>query len=318
MTVLVTGAAGLIGRFVVKELAESGEDVVSADITRPAAIRKRETYERVDIGDPMAWTQLISQYKPDRIIHLSALITHLSHARPLEALRVNVMGTGYMLEAARLLGMPRIVYASSVLVYGAPSVYEESMVDEDSLPAPNTIYGSTKLMNEAIAAHYRKAYGMRITGLRPIMAYGPKRYEGVLANLNCAIRDAVMGRPVHWSRAFAPDVVHSPLHVVDMARAFVRAATGSFLPSPVYNVGGAENLSEDDMLRIILEAVPQHGPVIHEPDSKMLVSFMRADVSRFHRDANFVPQLTMSDAVAWSNKYYNDPDFRHNVTGGAD
>lgn len=315
MTVLVTGGAGLIGRFAVKELTDAGEQVVSADIVAPAAIRKNETFEKVNIGDPMTWTRLLSQYRPSSVIHLGAMITHAAHAQPLDALQVNVMGTGYLFEAARLINQPRIAYASSIMVYGPPSAYKDKVVDESAPVAPNTIYGATKAMDEAIAAHYRSTAGIEATGLRPTVTFGPNRYTGVLGSICRGIRDAVTGQPVIWTRSFGKGVVHNPIHASDMARAFIRAATGSYLPSPVYNMGGVETLSEDEILKIILEAAPQHGPVSHTADSPNLVSYMPADFSRFHRDANFTPVLSFHDSVKWSERYYNDPEFRAQVVG---
>lgn len=318
MTILVTGGAGLIGRFVVKELVEAGHDVVSADLVPPAALRPRETFERVDIGDAMTWTRLLTQHRPDAVIHLGAMITHTAHQAPVAACQVNVMGTAYLFEAARLLHRPRIVYASTIMVYGPPSAYQEPIVTEDAPLAPNTIYGATKAMDEAIAAHYRAVHGIEATGLRPTVTYGPKRYEGALGSINRGIRDAVLGRPVVWSQSFGRDVVHNPIHASDIARAFVRAAVGSYLPSPVYNMGGVETLSEDDILRIILEAAPQHGPLSHGPASPTPVSYMRADFSRFHRDANFAPTLSFHDAVKWAEQYYTDADFRASILGAPD
>jgi UDP-glucose 4-epimerase len=127
------------------------------------------------------------------------MIAHGSHHDPIEALRVNVMGTGYLFEAAaRLINQPRIVYATSVGVYGAPKLYA-NIVDEDSPVAPGMIYGATKAMNEGTAAHYLRAYGLPSTGLRPTMAYGPGRYVGALGEINLAIKNAVLGEAVTWN-----------------------------------------------------------------------------------------------------------------------
>ena len=183
MTVLVTGAAGPIGRFVVKELVEAGEHVVSVDRLAPAKLRQNEIYEKTDVGDSLHWFRLFETHKPTSVVHLGAMIAHSSHHDPIETLRVNVMGTGYLFETARLINQPRIVYATSVGVYGAPKLYAD-LVDEDSPVAPGMIYGATRAMNEATAAHYLRAYGLTSIGLRPTMAYGPGRYVGALGEIN--------------------------------------------------------------------------------------------------------------------------------------
>lgn len=315
MPVLVTGAAGLIGRFVVRELILRGERVVSVDVTPPATIRDSETFERADIGDALTWMRLLRAHEPKAVIHLGAMITHNSHHNPIEALRVNVMGTGFLFEAARLTHQPRLVYASSVGVYGPPELYPE-VVTEDSPVMPGMIYGATKAMNEATAAHYLRAYGMRSVGLRPTFAYGPGRYVGALGQINLAMRNAVTGRPVHWHQVWTDDCVHNPLHVTDIARFFTHAAIGPELPRQIYNVGGTETLSEAEIYDIILREAPGHGPFEKAAvPVEYLVAYKQADCSRFLNDSGIVPELSFADAMHWTRRYYTDPAFRTEIDG---
>lgn len=315
MAVLVTGASGLIGRFVVRELILSGEQVVSVDIAPPKTVRAGETFERADIGDALTWMRLLKTHAPTALIHLGAMITHNSHHNPIEALRVNVMGTGYMFEAARLSHQPRIVYATSVGVYGPPSLYP-GIVNEDSPVMPGMIYGATKAMNEATAAHYLRAYGMRSCGLRPTFAYGPGRYAGALGQINMAMRNAVTGQPVTWHQVWTDDCVHNPIHVTDIARFFVRAARGPELPRQIYNVGNTETLSEKEIYDIILREAPGHGPFTKAPvPVEYLVAYKQADCSRFLADSGIRPELTFKDAMAWTHRYYNDAAFRAEIDG---
>jgi UDP-glucuronate 4-epimerase len=315
MTVLVTGAAGLIGRFVVKELVEAGEHVVSVDRLAPAKLRQNEIYEKTDVGDSLHWFRLFETHKPTSVVHLGAMIAHSSHHDPIEALRVNVMGTGYLFETARLINQPRIVYATSVGVYGAPKLYAD-LVDEDSPVAPGMIYGATKAMNEATAAHYLRAYGLPSIGLRPTMAYGPGRYVGALGEINRAIKNAVLGEPVTWNQVWTADCVHNPIHVTDIARVFAQAAIGPALPSPIYNVGGEETLTEEEIINTVLKAAPQHGPFAKAPAPvEYLVSYKQLDCGKLFREAGFKPKLNLRDAVKWSEKYYTDATFRAQVDG---
>jgi nucleoside-diphosphate-sugar epimerase len=73
MTVLVTGAAGLIGRFVVKELVEAGEHVVSVDRLAPAKLRQNEIYEKADVGGSLHWFRLFETHKPTSVVRTAAI-----------------------------------------------------------------------------------------------------------------------------------------------------------------------------------------------------------------------------------------------------
>lgn len=307
MTIVVTGASGLVGRFAVRALNAQGHAVVGIDIVEPSGMPSAGVFERTDLARPEAWFDLLARHRPAAVIHLGALTTQASERDPIGALRTNVMSCGYLFEAARVLGSPRIIYASTVGVYAAPSCYGEP-AHEGALIGPGTLYAATKAMSEALAAHYSSRHGVASTGLRLTVAYGPGRYSGGIGQINRAIRSAIMAEPFEWRRHFASDCVHNPIHVTDVGTAFVRAATGPLLPRSVYNLGGRETLTEAEMMEIIRQEAERPEQFAQMPDSgDLLVTYAPVDCSAFHRDADLGPAISLREAISWTRRYYADP-----------
>src|SRR5260221_2717040 len=174
MHVLVTGGAGFIGAHAARALLARGHRVTVVD---DLSHGKREgvpdgaVLHVVDVRSPEV-AALLRQLAPDAILHLAAQMdVRRSMADPLFDASVNVLGTVNMLEAARVAGVKRFVFASS-----GGAVYGE----QDYLPAredhprrPASAYGASKLCGEEYLAYYQRAYGLRALAMRYANVYGP-------------------------------------------------------------------------------------------------------------------------------------------------
>jgi len=147
------------------------------------------------------------------------------------------MGLANLPEAARAHGLERIVYASSVALFGPGTMYREP-VTEDAPYFSTNLYGATKAMNEATARHYAKLYAIDALGLRPHFSFGPGRYDGAAGQFSSLIKACSAGSVSRWNRVFKPGTLLAPLHADDMAGAFVHALYCPRLPDSIYNVGG--------------------------------------------------------------------------------
>src|SRR4051812_26354771 len=132
MAILVTGAAGYIGRFLVNELIAQGQEVVAVDLNEPPkglppVLPTGVALQRGDVTDKAAMVALVQQQPLTAVIHLAGLVTMACEQNPDAAMRVNLGGTHNLLEAARLAGVPTFVFASTISVYG-PNV-EQPMVE---------------------------------------------------------------------------------------------------------------------------------------------------------------------------------------------
>jgi len=167
MHVLIFGAAGMIGRKLTQHLAQRGRlgnreiaslglvDVVSAE--RPAQFGGEVTVSTLDIADPGAAERSIAA-RPDVIFHLAAIVSGEAEDDFEKGYRINLDGTRHILEVVRREAMkspyrPRLVFASSIAVFGAP--FPDAIGDE-FFTTPLTSYGTQKAMSELLISDYTR------------------------------------------------------------------------------------------------------------------------------------------------------------------
>ena len=253
MTVLVLGGAGFIGPRVIRKLVERGEQVYATDINplphipgvEPDAIRSA----RVDITDFEQVTRAIVDSEPDRIINLAYLLGG-GEGNPHHQMRLNILGMDNSFEAARLLGINRVVYASSVAVSGQQSNFGERLANEDDAVHGTSQYAVHKIFNEFQAKMFNDNYGMAITGIRPANVTGPDKVRGSVDHVRCVTLPA-RGETVSFPYQ---EMMRLPIHVEDIAEAFVRVSLVDRSEHAVYNSGGTAISLGDlaDMVRAFL------------------------------------------------------------------
>jgi UDP-glucose 4-epimerase len=193
MHVLVTGGAGFIGSHTVDALLAAGETVSVLD---DFSSGKRDNLPahsslRIVEGDVRdAATVKRAMEGVTHVLHLAAQVfVPSSIERPVHSASINVTGYLNVLDAARMGGAQRFVYASSAAVYGIP---EQLPVDETSRVMPLSPYGLEKAINDHYAALFLELYGTSTLGLRYFNVYGPRQdprsaYSGVISKFaDCA------------------------------------------------------------------------------------------------------------------------------------
>jgi nucleoside-diphosphate-sugar epimerase len=181
--------------------------------------------------------------------------------------------------------------------------YSHAVTEDDPI-LPTTVYGATKAMNEVSAAHYGKVYGLRTVGLRPHFSFGPGRYDGAAGQFASMIKACATGHPTEWRRVFTKGAVLAPIHARDMAAAFAHAVSGPELPRAVYNVGGREALTEDQMVDVVVKLTDNHGMKDVSAGDAYGLDFAEVDCSAFPRDSGFQQQYDFEGAVRASISAY--------------
>lgn len=164
MDILILGAAGMVGRKLAEALLDTGRlgegeiarltlfDVVPSDLQSRGAVAVETSAG--DIADPATVQALVAQ-RPDVIFHLAAIVSGEAEADFDKGYRINLDGTRLLFEAIRAQPdyRPRVVYTSSIAVFGAP--FAEPITD-DFVPAPMTSYGTQKLIGELLLNDYTR------------------------------------------------------------------------------------------------------------------------------------------------------------------
>jgi nucleoside-diphosphate-sugar epimerase len=272
---LLTGGSGLIGWDVLVSLKRRGWTVTSMDIRESSAVS--ELADRSVVGDFCDLT-VADLFGYDAVIHLAAMLEpagSLAASGTVESpemilqradrmIAVNVVGNQRLFSAACEAGVPAVVYASTIGVYGAPSVHAhlgDAEVPSTGPFAPFALYSYTKVMDEGLAHFYARSFGTRFIGLRPTFAYGIGRLTGMAGMFAQWIVDAAAQRRALLDSPFGIDSRFQTFYVKDMADAFVDAADvaidGSGFPdgrrSLTLNTPTEEYLSIGEMLPIIQE-----------------------------------------------------------------
>jgi nucleoside-diphosphate-sugar epimerase len=240
-TYFITGAQGCIGSWIVKALVGRGDTAVvfdrSDDSRRLSAIMDSEQLEKVrfmigDITDGAAVLSALNESEAKRVIHLAGLQVPTCKVDPVAGAVVNVIGTLNVFEAAKPLGIKRVVYASSAAVYGMND--EDVALDETAECSPTTHYGVFKRANEGNARVYFLDHGIDSVGLRPLTVYGVNRDTGLTSDPTKAMKSAVLGRPFHIRFGGATDFQY----VADTAAAFIACADDMLEGAHVFNLHG--------------------------------------------------------------------------------
>jgi UDP-glucose 4-epimerase len=275
MRVAVTGGSGFIGAHVVERLLDAGHEVRALDLATGGG-DTRADHRVVDVLDLDALVAALDGC--EAVFHIAGMSNvDLAFADPVGTVRLNVEGTGNVLEAARRGGLRRVLFASTVWVYGAvpenaaaagadgrgPAEDAGDGLSEDAvieLGRAGHVYTSTKLAAELLLHSYRETYGLPFTILRYGIPYGPgMRDELVLARF---VARALAGEPLTVAgdgRQFRRYV-----YVRDLAEAHVRALTEPSAENATIALEGAERVSVLDMAEAVRAHFPgiriEHGP----------------------------------------------------------
>ena len=228
--VLVTGARGFIGAWVVKTLLADGREVVALD-PDPDRTRLSQVLEddedgslievAGDIVDLSALKQTLIDHRIGAVIHLAALQVPACAADPSRGALVNVVGTTNVLIAARDAGIETpVVFASSVAALGSNG------------GPPSTMYGVFKRANEGTAARMWQDEGVPSIGIRPHTVYGVGRDQGLTSAPTKAMLHAAAGLPYHIAFGGSLQMQHGQ----DIAGVLVAAADSTYQGATVLNL----------------------------------------------------------------------------------
>jgi GDP-4-dehydro-6-deoxy-D-mannose reductase len=293
---LVTGAKGFVGTWLTAYLRDRGDEVIGID-------------HEVNVTDATAVRQSVTDASPDAVYHLAALANvGESWGDPGEVLRVNALGTLYVLEAARACTpAPRVLLTSSAEVYGAV-VEDQLPLTETTALAPVTPYAASKVAAEYLGVQAHLAHGLPVVRVRPFNHVGPGQAPGfVVAALAARIAEARQAgvTSIAVGNLGARRDLTDVRDVIRAYRLLVERGT----PGEVYNVCSGRDVAisevADRLLRLAgadLELVPD--PSLMRPVD---VPVVRGDPRKLHDATGWTPEFdldtTLHDVLdQWTDK----------------
>jgi len=265
--ILVTGGAGFIGSNLVDALVAQTRDeiVVLDDLSSGSrtnlaqhADRDRVRIVEADIRDEARVRDVMR--KVDLVYHLAVQCIRVSLGDQHLVHSVNATGTLNLLIAAREAGVSRFVYCSSSEVYGTA---RRAPMDEEHPLLPTTPYGASKLAGEAYARSFHLTYGLPVVVVRPFNTYGAREhFEGAYGEVipKFAVR-ALNGAPLvvfgdgEQTRDFT--------EVQDTVRGLMLAAASDAAVGDVVNIARGDEVSINEIARLVLEAIGVEGTIEH-------------------------------------------------------
>lgn len=307
---LITGGSGFIGVYLLKKLAEQGEEVINYDLLPPTVELQKylgSQKEKVIFvkGNILDWPTLLSvvgERKVQRIVHMAALFDPLESNRiPYLTHQVNIGGTLNVLEAARICRLQRVVFASSIGVY--PEKSYEPMDEKHPVIIPGTAhgshYGASKAAGEILGLAYWKNNGVSFVALRfsGVFGYG-MRYPMFIKNM---IENALENRPTEFKTG--GELRRDYTYVKDCVNAIICAldAEDKKLAQRVYLTASGEIFSGGQVAQLVRDvisrAVIKIEPALSDAEKIDQAKRGKLDISLAEKELGYRPQFHLKEAI---------------------
>jgi UDP-glucose 4-epimerase len=255
-TVLITGVAGFIGRYVARHFSEQGWSVIGIDNSPPenAPLANLFAYHRLQLPDPTL-NSLLKNNSPQVCIHCAGRASvGLSMTEPAADFYSNTVVTFELLNALRLNAPEcRFIFLSSAAVYGNPELLP---VSEKQFCAPLSPYGFHKLQSEQLCLEFTKVYDLPTASLRIFSAYGPGLRRQVLWD----ICQKALTQPLFKLQGTGKES-RDFIHALDIALALSVVAESAPMEGEVYNLGTGTEVYIEELAQLILDALELKYPV---------------------------------------------------------
>ncbi|MBI3144550.1 MAG: NAD-dependent epimerase [Pseudogulbenkiania sp.] len=323
MKVLVTGAAGFIGRAVCEKLLQrDGVEVVAVDNlndyyavelkhARLATLegKKGFVFHQLDLAEWDGVAALFERERADYVIHLAAQAgVRYSIQNPHAYAQSNLVGFTNVLEACRRYPVRHLVYASSSSVYGQNAKVPFS--EDDRVDAPVSFYAATKKANEVMAHSYSHLYALPTTGLRFFTVYGPWGRPDMAPWL---FTEAILkGETIKvfnhgkMQRDFTyiDDIVEGVLRVMEQTP----AGSDGQPPYRLFNIGNHNPVELMEFIRATEAACGREAVKDYYPMQDGDVPITYADTAKLRAAVGFSPDTPLTDGmqrfVDWYRAYH--------------
>jgi UDP-glucose 4-epimerase len=303
--ILITGAHGFIGSHFTRLMESLGHGVIPIDVVPRSAdlsLLGIETPGRImNVTDGAAFRALCDQERPTHIFHAA----HPPRDETPAVLDYCYRAMTNILEAARDLGIKRVVYSSSASIYGQLKKPDGSLIKEDDAVAiyPAYFYRAAKTVSEWMGDFYREKHAVDFVALRYSSVYGPGLYRSIPLEL----KKGVLGQ---HCRPFLTRPLDDLVYVDDVVDAVRRALFAEKPLSRAYNIGLDRAYANDDLTRAIQKALPDLSFEIGQHPNAAEVGPHRnrapLDISLAKRELGWAPRIYLEDGIARLAKWLQE------------
>jgi GDP-L-fucose synthase len=309
--IVVTGGAGFLGSYVVRELRTCGADVfvprkIDYDLVRREASRR-----------------LLSDARPDIVVHLAARVGGIGANRqnPGSFFFENLMMGAQLIEECRIAGVSKVVTIGTICSY--PKLtrvpFREETIWDGYPEETNAPYGLAKKMLLVQGQAYRQQYGMNVIHLLPVNLYGPgdnldPATSHVIPALMTKVQDAIEARRTHVDAWGTGEASREFLYVEDAARG-IRLATEAYDGAEPVNLGAGFEISIFDLTHLIARLMGFPGEIRWDPSKPDGQPRRCLDTSRAERLFGFRAQVALEDGLRTTVAWYRQQRARV-VAGG--
>ncbi|MEP3481379.1 MAG: dTDP-glucose 4,6-dehydratase [Fuerstiella sp.] len=336
-TMLLTGGAGFIGGCFVRRQIASGDcriinldKLTYAGNTDSLPSSDKHIFVEGDICDRNLITQLLSEYQPTSIVHFAAE-SHVDRSidGPLPFVETNVMGTVQLLDAARSFydsltpenrEQFRFLHVSTDEVYG--SLGPTGAFSETTPYSPNSPYSASKAASDHFVNAWHHTFGLPTLMTNCSNNYGPYQFPEKLIPL--VTLNAIEGTPlpVYGDGSNVRDWLHVEDHCQAIEQVLAKGRVGQ-----CYNIGGASERSNLEVVHAICDAVDQLCPNLNHRPCRNLIQFVKdrpghdqryaIDATKISSELNWQPTHTFENGIIETVQWYlNHADWVHRIQSG--
>ncbi len=303
MRILVTGGAGFIGSHLVEKLLADGHDVAILDdfndfydpqIKREnvSAVSKDIAIHHVDLRDSTAVRNVFHREKFEAIAHLAARAgIRPSIQHPQLYYDTNVTGTLHLLDAARVTGVERFIFASSSSVYGISETVPFS--EDQHLTQTLSPYAATKIAGEFLCSTYSHLYQMQVVALRYFTVYGPRQRPDLA--IHQFTRRIYAGQPIDQ---FGNGTTRRDYTYIDDITQGTMAALKYDGPLfDIFNLGESDTIELKDLIAAIENALGKKAKINRLPEQPGDMPLTCANISKARKLVGYNPATPLSDGL---------------------
>jgi UDP-glucuronate 4-epimerase len=303
MRILVTGGAGFIGSHLVEKLLAGGQEVIILDDFNDfydpqikhaniAGFAKDVTVCHVDLRENDSVRTVFGREKVDAIVHLAARAgVRPSIQYPRLYYDTNVIGTLHLLEAARVTGVQRFIFASSSSVYGASKTIPFS--EEEHLTQTLSPYAATKIGGEFLCSTYSHLYQMRVVALRYFTVYGPRQRPDLA--IHQFTRRIYAGQPIDQFGDGSTQRDYT--YIDDIIQGTMAAFNYDGPLYDVFNLGESQTIQLKDLILAIETAVEKKAKINRRAEQPGDMPRTYADISKARKLLGYSPTTKLSEGL---------------------